>query len=543
MRELKWVPLVAGLLICCGTAAAQGGGEPRAYDDAPEDYALEARTEQTVLVVPLLPENVDSVDASAAVTRALIEGLGARGHLTIVRLSEVDPIYDGNSIIDASLYMRGCPPDQELGCQLIVGEKAGADRVVSGALELDGEGRVIVITFLGVAISELEYSFEVRLGPEDDATLVEAVELTLEELVDPFDRNERIDESTLDGAELDRRRRQKERAAMRALDLALPNTAYQALEGSMEVRRQRISEEDLQDQEDAELVSTRWEDAGLTKAQYVRWHNSRLDLDTWKTRAANHFLQPIIGLDVGSLFGPIDLDYQGNWIFEPDDPRNVADSVSTLQPRRGTGFWAGLTLGFGITTFLDFEFTGTLAFSRLHVTLQKYEFDEDDPTVVEPAPLPTQGGGQIKTYSMMWKLRFYPIAVWRVKPTIAAGFGVMFWPHLGNPDRYDFSGPWYWAPSEAYNDQVMVVEPGVVIELASYLAITANVTMAFSLRPPEARVFTVDPYPDSALLDEWVVTPSLPKPGYVGIRVGFQARPSPPRFPEPPEKDLIDDGI
>ncbi len=542
MRELTSFPLLMGLLIC-GPAVA--GEEPRSYEDTPEDYTLPSsdRTAQSVLVVPLLPADVDSVDASAHVTRVLIEGLGVQEHLDVRRLSEVPAIYDGNSVIESSLYMRGCPPDQELGCQLIVGEKAEVDRVVSGSLRLDGDRRTIVVTFLGVAIAELEYSFEVQLGPEDDATLVEAIELTLEELADPFDRNERVDERTLDDAALERRRRQKERAAMRALDLALPTTAYQPLEGSLHVRRHRISEEDLQDQEDAELVSKVWEDAGLTKTQYVRWHNSRLDLDTWKMRASNHFMQPIIGLDLGSIFGPIELDYQGNWVFEPDDPRNVADSVSTLQTRRGSGFWMGLTLGFGLTTFLDFEFTGTMGFTRLHVTLQKYESDEDDPSSITPYPIPIESGSQIRTYGMMWKLRFYPVAVWRVKPTIAAGFGVFLWPHLGNPDRYDFSGPWYWAPSERYNDQAFVLEPGVVIEMSPYLAITANVTIAVSARPPEARVFTVDPYPDSALLDEYVSPPALPKPGYVGIRIGFQARPAPPRFPEPKEEELFDDGI
>lgn len=541
MRELRWLlPLLGALIV--GPAAAQD--DERAYEEEPRDYGLPLadRTAQAVLVVPLLPDNVDSVDGAAALTRALIEGLEAREHLTVERLSDVPAIYDGNSTIAASLYMRGCPPDQELGCQLIVGEKAGVDRVVSGTSRADGARRVVTITFLGVALSELEYSFEVQLGPEDDPTLVEAVELTLEELADPYDRNQLEDETRLDGAELDRRRRQKERAAMRVLDLVLPDSAYQPLEGSLTVRRERISEEDLAAQDDAELVSTVWEDAGLTKAQYVRWHNSRLDLDTWKLRAANHFLQPIIGIELGSLFGPLELDFAGNYIFEQDDPRNVADSVSTLQPRRGSGFSMGLTLGFGLTTFLDFEFTGTMTFSRLNVILQKYEFG-DEPGSIEADPIPIESGSQIRTYGMAWKLRFYPVAVWRVKPTLAGGFAMMLWPDLGNPERYEFSGPWYWAPSERYNDQAFLIEPGLVVEFTPHVALTANLPIAISARPPQARVFTVDPYPDSALLDAYVETPALPKPGYVGIRIGLQIRPTKPRFPEPPEKDLIDDGI
>ncbi len=541
MRELRWLLPLVGLLIG-GPAAAQDAD--RSYEDSPEDYSLPRgdRTAQAVLVVPLLPANVDSVDATTGMTRVLIEGLELRDHLTVRRLSDVPAIYDGNSTIGASLYMRGCPPDQELGCQLIVGENAEADRVVSGSVRLDGERRIVTITFLGVGLAELEYSFEVQLGVEDDATLIEAVELTLEELADPYDRNELTDETRLDGQELDRRRRQKERAALRVLDLMLPDSAYQPLAGSIEVRRTHISEQDLAEQDDAELVSTVWEEAGLTKSQYIRWHNSRLDLDTWKTRAANHFGQPIIGIEFGSLFGPLELDFTGSYIFEQDDPRNVADSVSTLQPRRGSGFSMGATLGFGITPFLDFEFTGTMTFSRLNVILQKYEFG-DEPGAVQPYPIPIESSSQIRTYGMAWKLRFYPVAVWRVKPTIAGGFGVMLWPDLGNPERYEFSGPWYWAPSERYNDQTFVIEPGVVIEFTPNVALTANLPIAVSARPPQARVFTVDPYPDSALLDAYVDPPALPKPGYVGFRIGLQIRPTMPRFPEAPTKDLIDDGI
>ena len=520
------------LLLLAGLAP---GGRVAAAEDEDRDSersggsAYGDRTAQSLLFIPLLPLERASEDAARSLTKLLMVSLEDLVHLDVKRLRDVPPIFE----TEAGLYMAGCPPDEELGCQLVLGEKIGVDRVVSGTLVQNDDVSSVAITILNIPLAELEYSFEVRIQAGDEEALLEALELTLEELADPFDENVVVNESALAEAELERRREQKERSAMRALDLALPDTAYEPLESSRRVTRRRtISESDLKDQEEAELVSTDWEDVGLTKTQYVRWHNSRFSIEDWKTRAANHFGQPILGFSLGYLFGPTELDYNAAWLQDRQSAA-VIDSRSTLQPKRGSGFTAMATIGFGITPFLDFEFCGSMAFSRLWLHLQQYETAEDDPDSIVKDPLPIEDGSQIRLWGLAWKLRLYPAAIWRVKPTIAGGFGVLWFPDLNNGDRYpDFQAGLYYAPTVPYNDQMVIIEPGVVIELSKHAAITADLTIAFSVRAEEMRVFTVDYYPNDSTLDDLVDPPFLPKPGYIGLRVGVQARFFRPRFPE-----------
>jgi len=234
--------------------------------------------------------------------------------------------------------------------------------------------------------------------------------------------------------------------------------------------------------------------------------------------------------------------YNGNVLLDPESLA-VVDSRSILQQQGGSGFHMGLTLGFGVTPLFDFECTGSLTFSRLFVLLNRYETDPDNPDQLVPPLVPSDSESEIRVWGLAWKLRFYPTPQWRVKPTIAGGFGLMWFPNLGNPERYaDFHGPWYYAPTVPYNDQTVILEPGAVIELGKHFSITADLSIAFSVRPPEGRLSVVDPY-DETSLDSYVVPPDLPKPAYVLFRIGVQARPLPPTFPEPPAKDEIDDGL
>jgi len=515
--------------------AQEEGDDDRRYEEPDQDLSIplpeeeggEKRTPQSLLVVPVLALDADSAASSRAVSRILTEGLAERQHLDVYRLSQVPSIYDGAKEVEAALYMRGCPPDQELGCQLILGEKVDVDRVVSGSCRQQESLALVTVTILNVPLAELEYSFEVELEPGRFTELMEALELTLEQLADPFDEDEVVDETALAEAERERRQAAKERAAMRALDLMLPDSAFEPLASSREIARSHITEEDLAEQEEAELITTDWEGAGLTKQQYVRWHNSGLSLETWKERKANHFLQPLLGLSIGHLGGPTGVHFQGHWILDEDNLSNVVDSRSMQQPARQKGFWAAATLGFGFTTFLDFELTGSVAFSRMNVELQGYEVD-DDGTVSPPYP-PSDERPQIFVYGLAWKVRAYPVQLWRVKPTIAAGFGLMYYPAV--TQLYDL-GNHVHARDKGFLDHLLVLEPGVVIEMARYFAVTADFCLGFGLRPESARVFVIDPYEESDLLDV-VEAPPLPAPVYVGVRVGIQARMFRPRFPEP----------
>ncbi len=528
-------------------ARAQSEDDDRRYEEEREDYTIpldgdapDDRTPQSLLFVPLLARDDASANGARGLSRMLTEGLAQRRHLDVYRMSQVPPIYDGDKDVSASLYMRGCPADEELGCQLILGEKSKVDRVVSGTYEQLTDSARVTITILNVPLAELEYSFEVILAVGLNERFLEAMELTLEQLADPFDDNEVVDEVALAQRERERRHAAKERNVMRAMDLALPESAFQLLDSSRGLRREQITEEDLVEQEQAELVSTDWEQVGLTKSQYVRWHNSRLSIDVWKERAANHFPQPLIGLGLGYLYGPVYLDYQGNYLLD-EDPRNVIDSRSVLQPFPGHAVRVSAMLGFGFTTFLDFEFVGSLMYSRLNAVIQEYEYTDDTLTTVEPEPTFTDSGSQIRLYELQWKVRFYPVAVWRIKPTVAAGFGLLIYPNMGKGEGY--SGPWYYAPDEPFVDHLMLIEPGAVIELSRHLAITADLTLGFSLKPAVLRTAVVDPYPEAVELDPHVPEPAIPSPAFAGFRIGLQVRPFRARLPEARNEEFFDDGI
>lgn len=544
MRTLQSWLLVGLLVVVVPAAAAWARGDDERRDESPdrdrgdEDIPRGDRTEQEILFVPLLSLDRESIDAGRDLSRELYVGLAELPHLRVFQLKDVPEVFE----TDAALYMRGCPQHEELGCQLVLGEKVGADRVVSGTVVEERGLLSISITFLHVELAEMEYSFEVRLEPGEIGTLVEAVELTLEELADPFDAGEAVDAAVLAEQEREELREKKERAAMRVLELVLPDTAFEELESSRRIRRPRVSWAELQEQEDSELISTDWEDVGLTRSQYMRWNNSRRDLSEWKAREANHFLQPLIGFGVGYMFGPMGLEFIGNTVLDPDTLA-VIDSRSVLAPKRSSGFHLAATLGFGVTPLFDFECTGSVSFSRLAVLLNRYEVDPDDPGALVSPLVPADSESEIRLWGLAFKLRFFPTPQWRVKPTIAGGFGLLWYPNLGNPERYaDFHGPWYYAPAVPFTDQMLVIEPGAVIELGKYFSITADVSVNISVRTPESRLFVVDPYEGNTALDPYVEAPTAPKPVYVLFRIGAQLRPLPPRFPEPAVKDEFDVG-
>ena len=497
-----------------------------------EDWTTEELF-QRVLIVPLHGETSESSGIGGLLEGYIATELDASDQFETYLLDEVDPVED----VEARLYYEGCPPGDELGCQFVIGESSGVDRVVSGRVTVQSDDRYrVVVTILGVAGAELEFSYALDLAAGEEVLLPRTVELALdrlrrEELLEPLRDAEARRARRRDAVAL--ARSQDERDLVARMRLEVDDDAIARAEEERRARAEaRVTTADLEEQKGVEGITPDWEKLGLTERQYLSYRNSKLSLDGWAKKWAGHRLMLLFSGHVGFSAGATGLRYFGGYLLS-DNLSSTVDSYAWQRSTGGTSPNLGFTLGMGILRNLSIEASVFYARSKVHAKLSSgsaLPCGADEECTWKPDPdnrptgewteqaLDTLGGDVMVRYSVL----VLPI----VRPTFGVGAYWQLYPSLFNDPTVedDVEVP---APSIPSRFQTFgrLVDVGPQFEVGVALDFTRNIGLF--VRAPFALLVNpnrVQESPTSATVIVDAPDVEKPPPGIFRLLVGVQGR-------------------
>jgi hypothetical protein len=358
-RPLSIVPFLVALLGAPVPAFAQGTSDTDdgEFDDLPDDVDLdeyddnrrhtgllipedidEAELAQSILIVPLSGETAESTGVGVLLEGFLRGALDNTDRFTVLGLEECPQVED----VDALLYYEGCPPGNELGCQFVIGEGAGVDRVVGGRVTVMAEGRYrVVVEILNVPDASLEFTYALDLAAGEEELLPRTVELALdrlrrEELLAPY--RDAVEQEEARRRVLDDARTEEERRIVARMDIDVDESHIERAEEAANVEEEELTQEDVDDIRESEGVLREWEELGITERQYISFKNSRLDFDDWRGRWSGHRFQILGSINLGFIGGATGLRYYGAYLLNPglDEVVDNYSRTATTYPIRRT---------------------------------------------------------------------------------------------------------------------------------------------------------------------------------------------------------------
>ena len=543
-RPLSIVPLVIALLGWPQAASAQGDVD----DDLPDDANLDAFEDDRRRVGPLIPEDIDPADLAQSVlivpmtgetaestgVGVLLEGflLGALAdveHFTVVSLGECPQVED----VDAVLYYEGCPPGNELGCQFVIGEVAGVDRVVGGRVTVMSEGRYrVVVSVLNVSQANEEFTYALDLAAGEEELLPRTVELALDRLqrellLAPY--RDAVEQEEARRRAMEEARSEEERRLVARMDIDADESHIERAEEAARPDEEEITQEDVDEIREAEGLVREWEELGITERQYLSYKNSRLDWDDWRWRWAGHRFQILGSINLGFIGGATGLRYYGAYLLNPGLDE-VVDNYSWQRLEKGSSFNLGASIGFGILRNLDVEFGGWWARSTVWVKIYSGDTLLEDGTYVpnpENHPPPEFSRQTVNLWGGELMIRYFILTIPIIRPSVAVGMHWITYPTLWNnpevPDDQEDPEPsikGYYMTYRQVTDFGIQVEPGVQVDIGKHLGIFLRVPIGFGLNPSRLQSSGDHPPPIIRNADE----PGRAPFGTVRVVVGVQGR-------------------
>ena len=473
----------------------------------PEEITEDDLT-QRVLVVPFRGSTRGSEGIGELLGGYLYDELSTVDHLSVVDLADCTAI-EG---VEAELYYAGCPAGSESGCQFVIGEVNGLDRVVGGRVTArDDEDRYrVVVTILNVVTAQEEYSYALDLGAGEDNLLPRTAVLALnrlrrEELLAPYREAEEDYEGrvrAMQEAATDEEERLVARMEPEIDDEELAELARDLRKQP----RDRITQRDIDDVKEGEGVEREWETMGLTERQYLSYKNSDQDFDDWRARWAGHRLQILLSGWGGFVGGATGLRYYGHFLYDAGNLQGEkADFYALQQVEAGTGFVLGFSAGFGILRNLDVEFSGW--WSRNTTNLKLYSdtavrnpdypnpLNQDDdpsndvpdrPLIPDPtgdAPPATYSPRDTNLFGGDVMFRFYPLQVPMVRPSIGAGIAWITYPNLENSSGAEGGIPNEFQTFKQLTDFGIQVEGGVNFDFHPNVGLFLRTPVMIALNP------------------------------------------------------------
>lgn len=536
-------------LFCLATVCALGfvvGTPDLAFAQSDDDLDLDEESDsaifedwsteelfQRVLIVPLRGETAESSGIGGLLESYIASALDNSDQFETYLLDEVDPVEN----VGARLYYEGCPPGDELGCQFVIGESSGVDRVVSGRVTVQSDDRYrVVVTILGVAGAELEFTYALDLTAGEEVLLSRTVELALDRL-----RREELLEPLRDAEARRARRRdavaqtrsQDERELVARMRLEVDDDAIARAEEERRARADaRVTTADLEEQKGVEGITPDWEEMGLTEGQYLSYRNSKLSLDGWASKWAGHRLMVLFSGHVGFSAGATGLRYFGGYLLS-DNLSSTVDSYAWQRSTGGTSPNIGFTLGMGILRNLSIEASIFYARSKVHAKLSSgsaIECGDDEDCRWKPDPdnrpvddwteqaLDTFGGDVMVRYSIL----VMPI----VRPTVGLGAYWQLYPSLFNDplieDNVEMPIPSIPSRFQTFGQLVDVgpqVEVGVALDFTRNIGLFVRAPFAVLVNPNRVQE---SPTPATVIVD----APEVEKApvGVFRLVVGVQGR-------------------
>ena len=400
-------------LVCGG---AWGGAPAKALADA------------TLLVTGLRPATPDSTGLAAMLSSVLEVELARVDGLELLPLDQVGPLYD----YDVHLYLETCPRGEHLGCALVISQHAGADFAVTGLLEV-GEGDVQVsLSLLDVGESREAVGLSLVVPPGEDAALLEQVASLLGRLL----RGEVGQQQDIrfaddpEAEEAERLARQELEAEIEALVGSTRGGAQvHELSTGLDLSLPGFTPSDLENMRQEEGLSE-WERLGMSEADYLRYRNSGLDLQSWRELNRGRIIQLLIRPRVGLVWGPVDSSYEARFAQDPDQGLEVVEIYAWQALRSALGGGYAIDLGFGISPALELE----AGVGRVHGSYSALVQQETVGDVVIPAAPVDKGNATLLASA---GLRLVPFPARELRPIL--GGGVVFWQGTAVKQHLDLS--------------------------------------------------------------------------------------------------------
>ena len=488
---------------------------------------------QRILIVPLMGETAESSGIGDLLEGYIADRLENSPQFETYLLDEVEDIED----VGARLYYEGCPPGDELGCQFVIGESAGVDRVVSGRVTVQSDDRYrVVVTILGVNAAELEFTYALDLAAGEEVLLPRTVELALDRL-----RREELMEPLRDAEARAARRREavaqarseEEQEIVGRMRLEVDGDAIARAEEEREARaRARVTTQDLEEQKGIEGITPEWEEMGLTERQYLSYRNSGLTVRDWAKRWSGHRLMALFSAHVGFAAGATGLRYYGGYLLS-DNLSSIVDSYAWQRSTGGTSPNIGFSAGVGLLRNLNIEASIYYSRSRVYAKLSSGSAQpcaEGEGCTWKPDPdnrptgdwteqaVDTLGGDVMVRYSIL----VMPI----VRPTVGLGALWQVYPNLYNdpnvPDGEEVPTPSIPSRFQTFGRLVDVgpqIEVGVALDFNRFVGLFVRAPVALLVNPNRVQESATPP---SVLID--APEPENAPLGLFRLVVGVQGR-------------------
>jgi len=297
--------------------------------------------ETDILVAPFQPLTLESKGISTLLHVYLEPRLDGDPDLRVVPVDEAGVVFDQS----AALYLDSCPPDDQVGCAIVVAEANQIPFAVAGTVQAEDEGTSAHVWVIDVN-NMRQVDFPWALNGDDDALARQITDqmnaLIRGEVGVPVDA--RFQKKGPSEDELARQSQRDQDAA----ELEAEGSQVRRLgkRQQTELVQQKLTTADIADQMEGDSVSP-WERLGMGPREYLRYKNSGMSLLTWRERSAGHKGQVLIRPTVGVLRGPVDAEYYGRY-ERSASTLQVVEGYAWQAPMTASGPTLGLSAGYGV---------------------------------------------------------------------------------------------------------------------------------------------------------------------------------------------------
>lgn len=367
-----------------------------------------------VLVSAFQPRTPEAAAEAHKIEGEIATELRAQAGLKLVRVEDTPKFQD----YDARIYINSCPPDQIVGCSLIVAERGETEWAVTGSVRALAGASEIQVSIVNVEESRVAVSFTSKVTGDDDSEFVDGVVKVLlaavkGEVGQESDIRATGDEDDGKPTAEEKAQANKELAALQA-EMGDVSTEFGRSDESIE--RPTYTMDDIAKQSNTDATKP-WERLGMSPGEYLKYKNSGMQLQDWRKRMQGRRGELVLRVGGGVEHGAVDAEFYARSLYN-STTFAVEDVYGAQAQQTGTGASFGGAIGFGVLSVLEVSLQGGItsgAFSA-HignaekegetVTFQEYLFDNWTPYAGARANvvlLPAQSVHPIVGIGALWQ--------------------------------------------------------------------------------------------------------------------------------------------
>ncbi|MEZ4240977.1 MAG: hypothetical protein R3F59_33430, partial [Myxococcota bacterium] len=326
-------------------------------------------------------------------------------------------------------YMRSCPPGEYAGCALVIGQRAGVDRVVGAVVRrepdpIEDDVTVLMMTVHVVDVHEAREaaSFGLLVPPDRERETLDGVGNVFDDVVrgDYELRDLREHGPSEEEEALAEARAERVAESLATLEQDLGVAVRSEAVGWI---RPRVTQQDLAAMRDGEEIPP-WKRVGMDETEYLRFVNSGQDLVSWRQQGWGRFGRVLLRASASGGNGPWHQAYEGQVLRSNVDLQPI-QKVQYLEVVNAASGGMELEAGFGVAPWIDLTVAAAFRTGATSYAVGDY---------VEGQFQPPRRPQRIAMSTWQFGVRgqFAPFPRWRARPTL--GVGVARWSGGGIPD-------------------------------------------------------------------------------------------------------------